>query len=87
LSQLYFHKEFDKYHLVQIDSTMVAQTSTNLSKGLNFKLKNNDRKHAKFAAVFDDVLPCNTEMLLNQCKLTECLAISHVIKEHALKYN
>lgn len=86
VSQLYSQKELDKYHLVRVDSTMVSETSAKLSKGLNLKHKNNDKKHAKFTVAFDGVLPCKAEIFLNQCELNECLTIPQVIKEHALKY-
>jgi len=86
LSQLYSRQELDKYNLVRVDSTMVAETSAKLAQGMNFKHKNNSKKHAKFTVAFDGILPCNVETFLDQSQLNECLTIPQVIKDHANKY-
>jgi len=86
LSQLYSEQELDKYNLVRVDSTMVAETSAKLAQGMNFKHKNNSKKHAKFTVAFDGILPCNVETFLDQSQFNECLTIPQVIKDHAHKY-
>ncbi len=86
LSQLYSKQELDKYNLVRVDSTMVAETSAKLAQGMNFKHKNNSKKQAKFTVAFDGILPCNVETFLDQSQLNECLTIPQVIKDHAHKY-
>lgn len=86
LSQLYSEQELDKYNLVRVDSTMVAETSAKLALGMNFKHKNNSKKHAKFTVAFDGIFPCNVETFLEQSQFNECLTIPQVIKDHAHKY-
>jgi IS4 transposase len=86
LSQLYSKQELDKYNLVRVDSTMVAETSAKLAQGMNFKHKNNSKKQAKFTVAFDGILPCNVETFLDQSQLNECLTIPQVIKDHAQKH-
>lgn len=83
LSQFYSQKELDKYNIVRVDSTMVSETSSRLSKGLNLKHKNNNKKYAKFTVGFDGVMPCNAETFLNQCQVNECITIPQVIRAHA----
>jgi len=86
LSQLYSQQELDKYNLVRVDSTMVAETSVKLAKGISFKHKNNDKKQAKFTVAFDGILPCDVKTFLTQSEINECLTIPQVIKDHARKY-
>lgn len=86
LSRLYSQQELDKYNLVRVYSTMVAETSAKLAQGMNFKHKNNSKKHAKFTIAFDGILPCNVETFLDQSQFNECLTIPQVIKDHAHKY-
>jgi len=83
LSRLYSQKELDDYHLVRVDSSMVAETSAKLVQGMNFKHKNNGKKHVKFTVGFDGLLPCSAEIFLQQSEFNECLTIPQVIKNHA----
>lgn len=85
LSQLYSEQELDKYNLVRVDSTMVAETSAKLAQGMNYKHKNNSKQQAKFTVAFDGILPCSVETFLNQSQLNECLTIPQVIRDHAKK--
>ena len=89
LSQLYSRQELDKYNLVRVDSTMVAETSSRLSQGMTVgKIGNKKvtKQQAKFTVAFDGILPCNVGLFLDQSQLNECLTIPQVIRDHASKY-
>lgn len=86
LSTLYSSKELDKQNLVRVDSTMVAETSAKLCRGISFNHKNNSKKQAKFTVGFDGLLPCDVESFFEQSNINECTTIPSVIKSHTRKH-
>lgn len=86
LSRLYSEQELANLNIIRVDSTMVAETSNKLKKGMSFNHKNNSKKQAKFTVAFDGMFPCSVETFLDQEKLNECLTIPEVVKVHAKKH-
>lgn len=86
LSRLYSEQELANLNIIRVDSTMVAETSTKLKKGMSFNHKNNSKKQAKFTVAFDGMFPCSVETFLDQGELNECLTIPEVVKAHAKKH-
>lgn len=85
LSGLYTNEELLEKKLVRVDSTMVAEVSNKLSKGLCVGRKKSGIKQAKFTIGFDGSIPCESELYLEPSYLNECLTIPEVISKQAKK--
>lgn len=62
-SELYSKGEIEKYNLIRVDSTMVADTCAKLKEGIDQK---SGKKLVKFSFSFDGVLPSDVEVFTGQ---------------------
>lgn len=62
-SELYNQSEIEKYNLIRVDSTIVADTCTKLKEGID---KNSGKKLMKFSFSFDGILPSGVEVFTAQ---------------------
>lgn len=86
ISRLYSEQELVNLNIIRVDSTMVAETSAKLKKGMSFNHKNNSKKQVKFTVAFDGMFPCSVQTFFDQKELNECLTIPEVVKAHAKKH-
>ena len=59
-SELYDKSEIEKYNLIRVDSTIVADTCSKLKEGIDQK---SGKKLVKFSFSFDGILPSGVEVL------------------------
>ena len=62
-SELYSKTEIEKYNLIRVDSTIVADTCAKLKEGIDQK---SGKKLVKFSFSFDGILPSGVEVFTGQ---------------------
>lgn len=70
-SSLYDKSEIEKYNLIRVDSTIVADTCSKLKEGIDQK---SGKKLVKFSFSFDGILPSAVEIFTGQKKTTRVLS-------------
>lgn len=78
----YSSKDQEKYNLIRVDSTMVADTTGKLVDGLDNK---SGKKTTKYSVSFDGILPCSFEVFTDATYLSEDIALPEAILGHVKK--
>ena len=81
-SELYTKTEIEKYNLIRVDSTIVADTCTKLKEGIDQK---SGKKLVKFSFLFDGILPSGVEVFTGQKYSSEETALPEAIMKHIKK--
>lgn len=81
-SELYSRAEIEKYNLIRVDSTIVADTCNKLKEGIDQK---SGKKLVKFSFSFDGVLPSAVEIFTGQKYSTEDNALAEAILKQVKK--
>ena len=81
-SELYTKTEIEKYNLIRVDSTIVADTCTKLKEGIDQK---SGKKLVKFSFSFDGILPSGVEVFTGQKYSSEETALPEAIMKHIKK--
>jgi transposase len=81
-SELYDKSEIEKYNLIRVDSTIVADTCTKLKEGIDQK---SGKKLVKFSFSFDGVLPSGVEVFTGQKYSSEEAALPEAILKQVKK--
>lgn len=81
-SELYPRTEIEKYNLIRVDSTIVADTCNKLKEGIDQK---SGKKLVKFSFSFDGVLPSAVEIFTGQKYSTEDNALAEAILKQVKK--
>ncbi|NDP22216.1 MAG: IS4 family transposase [Paludibacter sp.] len=85
LSTLYSKEDILQNKIIRVDSTMVAETSARLSKGMNVGRKKDGKKQIKYTIGFDGLFPCSVEVFTDQKYLSEDHTIPKVVFDYAKK--
>lgn len=85
LSSLYSQEDILRNNIIRVDSTMVAETSDRLSKGMTVGRKKNGKKQIKYTIGFDGLLPCSVELFSDQSSISEDYTIPKIIFDYAKK--
>lgn len=83
-SEYYNQKEIEKFRLIRVDSTMVAEAANKLKKGMNIGSKTT-KKQIKYTVAFDGNFPCMSEIFTDKSNLSENTTIPKVIYKYADK--
>lgn len=75
-SSLYDKSEIEKYNLIRVDSTIIADTCSKLKEGIDQK---SGKKLVKFSFSFDGILPSAVEIFTAQKYSTEDNALAEAI--------
>jgi transposase len=78
-SELYSKTEIEKYNLISVDSTIVADTCSKLKEGIDQK---SGKKLVKFSFSFDGNLPSGVEIFTGQKYSSEETALPEAILKH-----
>lgn len=81
-SVLYSKTEIEKYNLIRVDSTIVADTCSKLKEGIDQK---SGKKLVKFSFSFDGILPSGVEVFTAQSYSSEESALPEAILKQAKK--
>lgn len=81
-SQLYSNTEIEKYNLIRVDSTIVADTCTKLKEGIDQK---SGKKLVKFSFSFDGTLPSGVEVFTGQKYSSEDATLPEAILKQVKK--
>ena len=81
-SELYAKTEIEKYNLIRVDSTIVADTCAKLKEGIDQK---SGKKLVKFSFSFDGVLPSGVEVFTGQKYSSEEAALPQAILKQVKK--
>ena len=81
-SELYDKAEIEKYNLIRVDSTIVADTCSKLKEWIDQK---SGKKLVKFSFSFDGVLPSGVEVFTAQKYSSEESALPEAIFSHVKK--
>ncbi len=81
-SELYDKSEIEKYNLIRVDSTIVADASSKLKEGIDQK---NGKKLVKFSVSFDGILPSGVEVFTGQKYSSEEAALPEAILKQVKK--
>ncbi|WP_299176077.1 IS4 family transposase [uncultured Chryseobacterium sp.] len=81
-SELYSRSEIEKYNLIRVDSTIVADTCNKLKEGIDQK---SGKKLVKFSFSFDGILPSAVEIFTGQKYSTEDNALAEFILKQVKK--
>lgn len=81
-SNYYSSKEQEKYNLIRVDSTMVADTTGKLVDGLDNK---SGKRTTKYSVCFDGILPSELNVFTEARYLSEEMALPEVIWNHVKK--
>lgn len=81
-SGLYNTAEIEKYNLIRVDSTIVADACSKLKEGIDQK---SGKKLVKFSFSFDGILPCAVEVFTGQKYSSEESALPEAILRHVKK--
>lgn len=81
-SSYYSFKEQEKYNLIRVDSTMVADTTGKLVNGLDNK---SGKKTTKYSVCFDGILPSQLDVFTEASYLSEETSLPEVIRNHVKK--
>lgn len=72
-------KDAKGYHIVRVDSTMVAETANKLKEGMCVGRKKDGKKQVKYTLCMEDLLPASVEVFTGQSHLNEDLTIPAAI--------
>lgn len=78
-SSVYNKTEIEKYNLIRVDSTIVADACSKLKEGIDQKT---GKKLVKFSFSFDGILPSGVEVFTGQKYSSEEAALPQVILKH-----
>jgi transposase len=81
-SELYDKSEIEKYNLIRVDSTIVADACAKLKEGIDQK---NGKKLVKFSFSFDGILPSGVEVFTGQKYSSEEAALPEAILKQVKK--
>lgn len=81
-SGLYEKSEIEKYNLIRVDSTIVADTCSKLKEGIDQK---SGRKLVKFSFSFDGILPSAVEIFTGQKYSAEDNALAEAVLNQVKK--
>ena len=81
-SALYSKTEIEKYNLIRVDSTIVADTCNKLKEGIDQK---SGKKLVKFSFSFDGILPSGVEVFTGQKYSSEESALPETILKQVKK--
>ena len=81
-SSYYSSKDQEKYNLIRVDSTMVADTTGRIIDGLDNK---SGKKTTKYSVSFDGILACSFEVFNDSSYLCEDNALPETILNHVKK--
>lgn len=81
-SEFYDKSEIEKYNLIRVDSTIVADTCSKLKEGIDQK---SGKKLVKFSFSFDGILPSGVEVFTNQKYSAEDNALTEAILKQVKK--
>ena len=81
-SELYSKTEIEKYNLIRVDSTIVADTCAKLTEGIDQK---SGKKLVKFSFSFDGILPSGVEVFTGQKYSSEEAALPEAILKQVKK--
>ena len=81
-SELYSSTEIEKYNLIRVDSTIIADTCNKLKEGIDQK---SGKKLVKFSFSFDGILPCGVEAFTGQKYSSEETALPEAILKQVKK--
>lgn len=81
-SELYSKTEIEKYNLIRVDSTIVADTCAKLKEGIDQK---SGKKLVKFSFLFDGILPSGVEVFTGQKYSSEEAALPEAILKQVKK--
>jgi len=86
LSALYSEEEMLDSLIIRVDSTMVAEASSKLSRGMNVGRKKDGKKQLKYTISFDGLFPSSVSLFSAQEELCEDLTIPKVVLSQAKKH-
>lgn len=79
-SQLYDQSDLSlNYKITRVDSTMVAQTASELENGINVGRKKDGKKQVKYTIALTDMFPSSVEVFTQQNYISENLTIPQAI--------
>lgn len=78
----YSSKDQEKYNLIRVDSTMVADTTGKILTGFDNK---SGKKTTKYSVSFDGILPCGIEVFNDTTYMSENVALPEAILNHVKK--
>lgn len=81
-SSYYSSKDQEKYNLIRVDSTMVADTTGRIIDGLDNK---SGKKMTKYSVSFDGILPCGLDVFTDSTYSSEDIALPKAILSHVEK--
>lgn len=81
-SELYSRTEIEKYNLIRVDSTIVADTCNKLKEGIDQK---SGKKLVKFSFSFDGILPSAVDVFTGQKYSTEDNALAQAVLNQVKK--
>ena len=81
-SEIYSKTEIEKYNLIRVDSTIVADTCAKLKEGIDQK---SGKKLVKFSFSFDGILPSGVEVFTGQKYSSEEAALPEAILKQVKK--
>ena len=81
-SELYSKSEIEKYNLIRVDSTIVADACAKLKEGIDQK---SGKKLVKFSFLFDGILPSGVEVFTSQKYSSEESALPESILKQVKK--
>lgn len=81
-SELYSKTEIEKYNLIRVDSTIVADACSKLKEGIDQK---SGKKLVKFRFSFDGILPSGVEVFTDQKYSSEEAALPEAILKQVKK--
>jgi transposase len=81
-SELYSKTEIEKYNLIRVDSTIVADTCAKLKEGIDQK---SGKKLVKFSFSFDGILPSGVEVFTGQKYSSKEAALPEAILKQVKK--
>ncbi len=81
-SELYNKSEIEKYNLIRVDSTIVADACSKLKEGID---QRRGKKLVKFSFSFDGIFPCGVEVFTGQKYSSEDSALPEAILRQVKK--
>ena len=84
-SEHYSEEEIEEHKLVRVDSTMVAEASNKLKRGMNIGKKKDGKKQVKYTIAFDGSFPVMSELFTDKKYLSEDKTIPNIVFKYAKK--
>ncbi|MDJ1492009.1 IS4/IS5 family transposase, partial [Cytophagaceae bacterium DM2B3-1] len=81
-SEQYTQSEREKYHLMRVDSTLVAEAATKLKEGIDQK---NSKKLIKYSICFDGIFPADVQTFTSQIYSSEDNALPEAVFKQVQK--